>query len=295
MRSLVALLFAAALAACRAAEVLPAAAALEDLTEQQVEAARNATRDLAAGGSAAAQQAVPVATRPAPVTFAPAPLPEATARRLLRAAAPAPMPETLGRKLLGTLTVNVTQGDIWAYQSKTTVKAAEQETEDGTVKRSVGVARGQALAVNGPECWKEDCDEPIAQVQTSVTPGGAVTGPKATADAIARGSLLSATRTRTDSIDTAQNGDDIAVARASADSYSVQGDGTIARAFSTVQGNAVAGPGFAQWTASGDALAQPFGDYGHKGANVNVQGFALVDSGLYGLEGLAQAIHTYGL
>ena len=42
-------------------------------------------------------------------------------------------------------------------------------------------------------------------------------------------------QTRTDSIDTAQNGDDIAVARASADSYSVQGDGTIARAFSTVQ------------------------------------------------------------
>ena len=62
-----------------------------------------------------------------------------------------------------------------------------------------------------------------------------------------------------------------------------------------LQANAVAGPGFAQWTASGDALAQPFGDYGHKAANVNVQGFALVDSGLYGLEGLAQAIHTYGL
>lgn len=61
------------------------------------------------------------------------------------------------------------------------------------------------------------------------------------------------------------------------------------------QANAVAGPGFAQWTASGDALAQPFGDYGHKAANVNVQGFALVDSGLYGLQGLAQAIHTYGL
>lgn len=57
----------------------------------------------------------------------------------------------------------------------------------------------------------------------------------------------------------------------------------------------MAGPGFAQWTASGDALAQPFGEYGHKGANVNVQGFALVDSGLYGVEGLAQAIHTYGL
>ncbi len=62
-----------------------------------------------------------------------------------------------------------------------------------------------------------------------------------------------------------------------------------------LQANAVAGPGFAQWTASGDALAQPFGDYGHKGANVNVQGFALVNSGLYGVEGLAQAIHTYGL
>ena len=138
------------------------------------------------------------------------------------------------------------------------MKAAEQETEDGTVKRSVGVARGQALAVNDPECWKEDCDKPVAlvggpggrfpcslrpyravmhawhalrarpdiphlcpgilptlptfhrppapllpahlptsQVQTSVTPGGAVTGPKATADAIARGSLLSATRVRT--------------------------------------------------------------------------------------------------
>lgn len=38
---------------------------------------------------------------------------------------------------------------------------------------------------------------PTLQVQTSVTPGGAVTGPKATADAIARGSLLSATRVRT--------------------------------------------------------------------------------------------------
>lgn len=128
------------------------------------------------------------------------------------------MPETLGRKLLGTLTVNVTQGDgecfgtggslagqcwphagiswvlgrhppllcahprahsprtppfhphpphppaVWAYQSKTTVKATEQETEDGTVKRSVGVARGQALAVNGLECFKEDCEEPVAQV-----------------------------------------------------------------------------------------------------------------------------------
>ncbi len=53
---------------------------------------------------------------------------------------------------------------VWAYQSKTTVKAAQQETEDGTVKRSMGVARGQALAVNGPECWKEDCDQPVAQV-----------------------------------------------------------------------------------------------------------------------------------
>ena len=53
---------------------------------------------------------------------------------------------------------------VWAYQSKTTVKAAEQETEDGTVKRSVGVARGQALAVNDPECWKEDCDKPVALV-----------------------------------------------------------------------------------------------------------------------------------
>jgi len=49
-----------------------------DLTDEQVEAARNATRDLAAGGSAAALPATPVAT------FAPAPLPEATARRLLR-------------------------------------------------------------------------------------------------------------------------------------------------------------------------------------------------------------------
>lgn len=44
------------------------------------------------------------------------------------------------------------------------MKAAEQETEDGTVKRSVGVARGQALAVNDPECWKEDCDKPVALV-----------------------------------------------------------------------------------------------------------------------------------
>ena len=49
-----------------------------DLTDEQVEAARNATRDMAAGGSAAALPAAPVAT------FAPAPLPEATARRLLR-------------------------------------------------------------------------------------------------------------------------------------------------------------------------------------------------------------------
>lgn len=46
-----------------------------------MEAARNATRDLAAGGAATP---LPVATRPGPVTFAPAPLPEATARRLLR-------------------------------------------------------------------------------------------------------------------------------------------------------------------------------------------------------------------
>lgn len=46
-----------------------------------MEAARNATRDLAPGGGTAAQPAVPDAT---PVTFAPAPLPEATARRLLR-------------------------------------------------------------------------------------------------------------------------------------------------------------------------------------------------------------------
>ena len=61
------------------------------------------------------------------------------------------------------------------------------------------------------------------------------------------------------------------------------------------QGNAVAGPGFAQWTASGEAFAAPLGDYGHKGARVDVQGFAMVDSGLYGPAGLAHAIHAYGL
>lgn len=52
------------------------------------------------------------------------------------------------------------------------MKAGQQETADGTVKRSVGVARGQALAVNGLECFKEDCEKPVAQVER----GGEVVG-----------------------------------------------------------------------------------------------------------------------
>lgn len=66
---------------CSPPRLPPCLSSHSDLTEQQVEAARNATRDLAPGGGTAAQPAVPDAT---PVTFAPAPLPEATARRLLR-------------------------------------------------------------------------------------------------------------------------------------------------------------------------------------------------------------------
>ncbi len=107
------------------------------------------------------------------------------------------------------------------------------------MKLSVGVARGQALAVNGPECWREDCDKPVAQlkklsggiwvsladttvrrtgllacllgllcptpplsatllsqVETQVAPDAQSGALKATADAFARGSLLSATRVR---------------------------------------------------------------------------------------------------
>lgn len=64
-------------------------------------------------------------------------------------------------------------------------------------------------------------------------------------------------QTRTDSIDTAQNGDDIAVARASADSYSVQGDGTIARAFSTVQVCSVCGGEAGGTPHSGAGCAHP--------------------------------------
>lgn len=53
---------------------------------------------------------------------------------------------------------------VWAFQSKTTVESSRQATADGGVKRSVGVASGQALAVNSPECWIEDCEKPVAQV-----------------------------------------------------------------------------------------------------------------------------------
>ena len=50
------------------------------------------------------------------------------------------------------------------------------------------------------------------------------------------------------------------------------------------QANAVAGPDLALWTAGGTATAEPFGDYGHKQANVRVQGFAIINAlqGSYG-------------
>ena len=52
-----------------------------------------------------------------------------------------------------------------APQSKTTVEADIQETENGTKKLNVGVARGQAFAANGLECFKEDCADPVAEVR----------------------------------------------------------------------------------------------------------------------------------
>lgn len=237
------------------------------------------------------------------------------------------MPEEapLGRKLLGTLTVNASRGDVWAYQSKTTVTTDSKTTPGGTTKTSLGVARGEALAVNEAKCLLEDCDTPIARVTTSVTPGSATTGPKATVDAYAKGSKLSATRVRWEwgwegegwvpgvgrrcgrarclfqnpphlsarppplqtnaaSVDMARNGNDIAVATTFADAYSVQGNGQASRTFATAQANAAAGVDLAQWSGSGVAVAEPLGDYGHKNARVQTQGFAAVDGldGFYG-------------
>lgn len=49
-------------------------------------------------------------------------------------------------------------------QSKTQVEGDVRTEESGTRKASLGVARGQAFAANGLECWTEDCADPIAEV-----------------------------------------------------------------------------------------------------------------------------------
>lgn len=120
-------------------------------------------------------------------------------------------------------------------QSKTQVERDARGPDAlGTQKGSLAVARGQALAVNGVQCFTKDCAEPVAkvgggteaacssagdlqnlpqqptadhralptcspaparpQVTTSVVPGSATAGPKVSATAVARGDKLSATR-----------------------------------------------------------------------------------------------------
>lgn len=163
-------------------------------------------------------------------------------------------------------------------------------------RREIGEEQGfhcpLSLPLSQPCTWATPCNlprlqpnpptlfQPPTQVRTSVTPGGAVSGPQAIADAFAQGDKISATKvtgrvdgwvscpsrfdlfltppspslkpktktkpkqTNTASVDWARNGDDVALATAFGDSYSVQGDGLAARATSTVQ---VTGGGWRGW------------------------------------------------
>ncbi|KAL4452591.1 hypothetical protein ABPG75_008253 [Micractinium tetrahymenae] len=275
------LLGATALCACQA-QVTPADDALEAEIKQRLAEVQGAPQPVEATTLPSLAPPMPgMPTRAAAAeAAAPAPAPEVAVRRLLQtevAASPAaeemgegmPMVEGV-RKLLGTLTVNASRGDLWAYQSKTTT---ERTADPASGKTSVGRATGTAFAANNPaDCKKGDCAKPVAQVTTRVVPGTASAGPQASASAVAKGGLLSVTSTQTTAVDAARRGDTWAVGQAQGSSYSIKAGGQESVSTSAVQVTAAVAGSAATFFGSGVATSGPYGEHPWASSRVDVRG-----------------------
>ncbi|KAL4452592.1 hypothetical protein ABPG75_008254 [Micractinium tetrahymenae] len=143
------------------------------------------------------------------------------------------------RKLLGTLTVNASRGDLWAYQSKTTT---ERTADPASGKTSVGRATGTAFAANNPaDCKKGDCAKPVAQVCTTA-------------------------------VDAARRGDTWAVGQAQGSSYSIKAGGQESVSTSAVQVTAAVAGSAATFFGSGVATSGPYGEHPWASSRVDVRG-----------------------